>query len=45
MARSHPIRRLGLSADVAGLAVFLASQEASWITGTVIDLAGGAVIH
>lgn len=45
MAASHPIRRLGLPSDVAGLAVFLASDDASWLTGTVIDLAGGAVIH
>ena len=44
MVSNHPVRRLGLPGDVAGLAVFLASEEASWISGTVIDLAGGAVI-
>jgi 3-oxoacyl-[acyl-carrier protein] reductase len=44
MVNNHPVRRLGLPEDVAELAVFLASDEASWISGTVIDLAGGAVI-
>jgi 3-oxoacyl-[acyl-carrier protein] reductase len=43
LAKQHPLRRLGLPADVAALAVFLASDEAAWITGTVIDVAGGAI--
>lgn len=45
MVAAHPIRRLGLPSDIAALAVFLASDDAAWLTGQVIDLAGGAVIH
>jgi 3-oxoacyl-[acyl-carrier protein] reductase len=44
MANWHPIRRLGTPEDVATAAAFLASDEAAWITGVVIDVAGGAVM-
>jgi 3-oxoacyl-[acyl-carrier protein] reductase len=44
MADWHPIRRLGTPEDVASTAAFLASDEAAWITGVVIDVAGGAVM-
>jgi 3-oxoacyl-[acyl-carrier protein] reductase len=37
----HPIRRLGTPEDVAQAALFLASEEAGWITGIVVDIAGG----
>jgi 3-oxoacyl-[acyl-carrier protein] reductase len=30
--------------DVANAAVFLASDAAGWITGIVLDVAGGAVM-
>jgi 3-oxoacyl-[acyl-carrier protein] reductase len=40
----HPLRRLGAPADVAMAAVFLASDDAAWITGVVLDVAGGAVM-
>jgi len=30
--------------DVARAALFLASQESSWITGVILDVAGGAVM-
>jgi NAD(P)-dependent dehydrogenase (short-subunit alcohol dehydrogenase family) len=29
---------------VAAAALFLASEESGWITGVVLDLAGGAVM-
>jgi 3-oxoacyl-[acyl-carrier protein] reductase len=40
----HPIRRLGTPEDVARTALFLASEEAGWITGIVVDVAGGATM-
>jgi 3-oxoacyl-[acyl-carrier protein] reductase len=40
----HPLKRLGTPEDVANAAVFLASDGASWITGVVFDVAGGAVM-
>jgi 3-oxoacyl-[acyl-carrier protein] reductase len=44
LADAHPIRRLGTPEDVARAALFLASEDASWITGVVMDVAGGAVM-
>jgi NAD(P)-dependent dehydrogenase (short-subunit alcohol dehydrogenase family) len=37
----HPLGRFGQPEDVAGLAVFLASDESSWITGAVYTVDGG----
>lgn len=45
LAEQHPLRRLGTVDDVAQAAVFLASAQASWITGIVLDVAGGAVLR
>lgn len=39
-----PIERMGTSEDVANLAFFLASKEASYITGAIIPVDGGASI-
>lgn len=41
---SHPIRRLGSPEDIADAAVYLASDQSSWITGIVLDVAGGSVL-
>jgi 3-oxoacyl-[acyl-carrier protein] reductase len=43
LVESHPIRRLGTPDDVARAALFLASDDAAWITGVVLDVAGGSV--
>jgi 3-oxoacyl-[acyl-carrier protein] reductase len=45
IAGLHPLGRLGVPADVAGAALFLASDSASWITGATIDVAGGRLMH
>ncbi len=37
----HAVRRLGTPEDVARAALFLASESAGWITGVVLDVAGG----
>ena len=44
LAASYPLRRLGEPADVAAAALFLSSQAASWITGIVLDVAGGKIM-
>jgi 3-oxoacyl-[acyl-carrier protein] reductase len=44
LAEEHPLRRLGTPDDVAAAALFLASAEADWITGMVLDVTGGAVM-
>ncbi len=44
LVAEHPIRRLGTPEDVAQAAVFLASDDAAWITGVVLDVAGGSVL-
>ena len=37
----HPIGRLGQPQDIAGLAVYLASDESAWVTGAVFPVDGG----
>ncbi len=38
---AHPAGRLGIPEDVAGLAVYLASDEAQWVTGASMPVDGG----
>ena len=38
----HPIRRLGTPEDIAAAACFLVSEDSGWITGVILDVAGGA---
>lgn len=39
-----PLRRPGTAAEIAGAILFLASDLATWITGEVINVNGGAVL-
>lgn len=41
MAKMMPLKRIGRDEDMAGVAMFLASEAASFITGTVIPVDGG----
>lgn len=43
LVEAHPVRRLGTPEDVAQAALFLAAESASWISGVVLDVAGGSV--
>jgi NAD(P)-dependent dehydrogenase (short-subunit alcohol dehydrogenase family) len=38
---AHPLGRLGQPEDIAGLAVYLASDESSWVTGAALPVDGG----
>ena len=37
----HPLKRLGEADDIASLAAYLLSSEASWITGQILSVDGG----
>ena len=41
MAAAHPIGRFGTPEDVAQMLVYLASDESSWVTGSVFTIDGG----
>ncbi len=42
LAKSIPVGRLGQPDDIAPMCVYLASDEAGWITGQTIELNGGS---
>ncbi|EDN10183.1 predicted protein [Histoplasma mississippiense (nom. inval.)] len=46
LVSQHPFdSRLGRTEDITGAAVFLASKDASWVTGTTLAVDGGYVAH
>ena len=40
-AQRHPMKRIGTADDMASMAKFLLSEEASWITGQIMYVDGG----
>jgi NAD(P)-dependent dehydrogenase (short-subunit alcohol dehydrogenase family) len=44
VAATMPLNRLGEPVDIAGAAVFLASDAGSWITGETLVVDGGALV-
>lgn len=40
-AQRHPLKRVGRPSDIASMATFLLSDEASWITGQIMAVDGG----
>ncbi len=41
MAERHPLKRVGTPEDIANIAVFLLSEDSSWMTGQIIGVDGG----
>lgn len=39
--KGHPLGRLGTPEDIAAMALYLASDESSWVTGSVFTIDGG----
>ena len=37
----HPLKRIGTANDIASMAAFLLSEEASWVSGQVLSVDGG----
>ena len=45
IVKGIPLGRLGDAEDVARIYLFLASDLSSYVTGAVIDVNGGMLIH
>jgi meso-butanediol dehydrogenase/(S,S)-butanediol dehydrogenase/diacetyl reductase len=45
MAARIPLQRIGQTADTAAMCAFLASDEASFVTGEAINVSGGEEMH
>jgi 3-oxoacyl-[acyl-carrier protein] reductase len=41
IVRRTPLGRLGQPDDIASVVAFLASDEARWVTGQIVDANGG----
>jgi NAD(P)-dependent dehydrogenase (short-subunit alcohol dehydrogenase family) len=44
LAKLQPIARAGRAEDIAAMALFLASDDGEWITGTAVVVDGGALL-
>jgi NAD(P)-dependent dehydrogenase (short-subunit alcohol dehydrogenase family) len=45
LLRQTPLGRIGQPNDIAPVAVFLASDDARWVTGEILAVSGGLVTH
>lgn len=43
--KRYPLQKLGEPGDIAEMAVFLLSEKAKWITGSIISVDGGVVVE
>ncbi len=41
MSQRHPLKRVGSAADIANIAVFLLSDNSTWMTGQIVGVDGG----
>lgn len=41
MGERHPLKRTGTASDIANLAVYLLSEDSSWMTGQILGVDGG----
>ncbi|MEV0337266.1 SDR family oxidoreductase, partial [Nocardia sp. NPDC050717] len=44
LAKTYPLKRLGVPEDIAGAVAFLLSDDASWVTGQLLVLDGGVTL-
>jgi 3-oxoacyl-[acyl-carrier protein] reductase len=40
-----PLKRVGSTAEIAGVVVFLCSEQAGYMTGATVDVSGGLAMH
>ena len=45
LAKTVPMERLGDPAEVADLAIYLASEQSSYITGQAVNIGGGLLME
>jgi len=45
LEKSIPLRRIAKPEDIVGMVVFLASEDADYVTGQVISVSGGLTMH
>jgi 3-oxoacyl-[acyl-carrier protein] reductase len=43
--KRSPLGRIGTTEEIAGVAVFLCSKRASYMTGATVDVSGGLAMH